>query len=126
MARTSHSEHEILQEFQKYLLEHKLALEKVAMKISGHNSRSVFDRYNIVNEEDLRNASEKVSLMHQKTQEKLSRIENSYKMVTIDDQTAKNSSQEPLNNLLNYKRKEMAGWTGLEPESVMKLSLFFQ
>ena len=55
--------------------------EKVVMRISGHKTRAVFDRYNIVNEDDLRIAAEKVAQVHE--ERKAAVTDQSYNLVTL-------------------------------------------
>ena len=42
--------------------------DTVTMKITGHKTRSIFDRYNITSEEDLRIAAEKIAEAYQDNQ----------------------------------------------------------
>ena len=54
--------------------------ERVAMTISGHKTRNVFDRYNIVSQEDLKEAARK---RHAFNEIQAKQLQNSYNLVQI-------------------------------------------
>ncbi len=63
--------------------------ERVAMQLSGHKTRSVFDRYNIVSDADLRAAPARLSAyLEQKTGT------NSHNLATIGDFQAEKASSK--------------------------------
>lgn len=58
--------------------------ETVAMKLSGHKTRSIFARYNITSENDLQVACEKVAKLNQRNTEKCAqKIPDGHKLGTI-------------------------------------------
>jgi integrase len=57
--------------------------EGVAMKISGHKTRTIFERYNIVSEDDLRIASERLAFAHREGIEKAQSEQDGHNLGTI-------------------------------------------
>ena len=71
--------------------------EVVAMRISGHRTRAIFDRYNIVNERDLKEATRK---LERYISEKEEILKHGYSAVTAneeEDKSGETSSPKLLN-----------------------------
>ncbi len=66
--------------------------ERVAMAISGHKTRSIFDRYNIINQDDLIEATQK--------QERYLQLQNSYNPDTKPNEKAPIEEGPDRNNLI--------------------------
>jgi hypothetical protein len=70
--------------------------ENVAMEISGHKTRSIFDRYNIVSDRDLADAASKMEKRHS---EALGKVTG--KVAEQQAKSANAANPENLSKLLN-------------------------
>jgi hypothetical protein len=70
--------------------------EKVAMMVSGHKTRSTFERYNIINEEDLKQASKKLFVYHQEKVDQIQNVEeiHGHNLGTVWVQEPKNQLED--------------------------------
>ena len=66
--------------------------ERVAMAISGHKTRSVFDRYNIVSQEDLKEAARR---RHAFSEKQAERLQNGYTPLSIKKKVATPKAATP-------------------------------
>ena len=85
--------------------------ETVAMKISGHKTQSVFDRYNITSEEDLKKAANRLDAYIQQKMVTLP--------VTLEESSDKINANPDTQPVENWRR----GW-GSNPRSRCQDSSF--
>jgi integrase len=57
--------------------------ERVAMMVSGHKTRSVFERYNIVSDQDLKEAARKMQAYHESLNNKMGTVEQKGEVIPM-------------------------------------------
>ena len=69
--------------------------EKVAMVISGHKTRSVFDRYNITSYADLVDAGRKISEGRERIEQQAKEFD--HRTATVNDERASDDKGKEIN-----------------------------
>ena len=74
--------HKLLHDFRRTAVRNMVRAgvpERVAMMISGYKTQSVFERYNIINENDLKLASKRAEIYHSNQ----AKLENGHDLGTV-------------------------------------------
>ncbi len=90
--------------------------EKVAMSISGHKTRNVFERYNIVDSTDLKNAATRIGEHHKKSEEKMRHGHNGGHNGSIEQTDCGECASQVI--------EKMVPLTGIEPVRQLPVERF--
>ena len=102
---------------------HARVPEKVAMKVSGHETRSVFDRYNIVSEDDIAAAIASTTSYVARERQKRPRVEPLRRPETHISRTVEPAAVIPADERAQMRDFSVPGG-GFEPPRTFRSSGF--